>query len=63
VVSAIAADIQVDRAAPGELSASFEEDLARPGDATYDGHRRVSNESIESIASRRSSRAAAASRT
>jgi hypothetical protein len=30
-VSAIAADIQVDRAALGEQSASFEGDLVRPG--------------------------------
>jgi FAD binding domain len=47
VVSAIAADIQVDRAALGEQSASFEGDLVRPGDATYDGHRRVWNGSID----------------
>jgi FAD binding domain/Berberine and berberine like len=47
VVSAIAADIQVDRAALSELSASFEGDLVRPGDATYDGQRRVWNGSID----------------
>jgi hypothetical protein len=46
-VSAIAADIQVDRAALGEQSASFEGDPVRPGDATYDGHHRVWNGSID----------------
>lgn len=46
-MSAIAADIQVDRATLGELSASFEGELVRPGDATYDGDRRVWNGSID----------------
>jgi FAD/FMN-containing dehydrogenase len=46
-VSAIAADILVDQAAHDELSASFKGELVRPGDATYDTHRRLWNGSID----------------
>jgi hypothetical protein len=46
-VSAIAADIRADQTALGELSASFKGELVRPGDATYDSHRRVWNGSID----------------
>ena len=46
-VNAIGADILVDETALGELSASLEGELVRPGDPTYDEHRRVWNGSID----------------
>jgi hypothetical protein len=46
-VSAINADIRVDETALSELSASFKGELVRPGDATYDEHRKVWNGSID----------------
>jgi hypothetical protein len=46
-VNAIAADIQFDETALGELSSSFKGELVRPGDPTYDEHRRVWNGSID----------------
>jgi hypothetical protein len=46
-VSAINADIRVDETALGKLSASFKGELVRPGNATYDEHRKVWNGSID----------------
>jgi FAD/FMN-containing dehydrogenase len=46
-VGAIAADIRVDETALDELSASFTGELVRPGERTYDEHRRVWNGSID----------------
>jgi hypothetical protein len=46
-VNSMAADIQVDEAALGELGASLEGELVRPGGPTYDEHRRVWNGSID----------------
>jgi hypothetical protein len=43
----IGVDVQVERTALAELSASFEGELLRPGDVTYDRHRRVWNGSID----------------
>jgi hypothetical protein len=41
------ADAQIDATALGELSAAFTGELVRPGDSTYDEHRRVWNGSID----------------
>jgi FAD/FMN-containing dehydrogenase len=46
-VNAIGVDISVPETALGELSPSFTGELVRPGDPTYDEHRRVWNGSIE----------------
>jgi hypothetical protein len=46
-MNVIDADIQLDETALGELSASFKGELVRPGDPTYDEHRRVWNGSID----------------
>jgi FAD/FMN-containing dehydrogenase len=46
-VNAIPADIRVDEAALGGLSASFTGQLIRPGDPAYDEQRRVWNGSID----------------
>jgi FAD/FMN-containing dehydrogenase len=46
-VSSTGIEIQVDETALGELSASFKGELVRPGDPTYDTHRRVWNGSID----------------
>jgi hypothetical protein len=46
-VTASAADSQVDESALGELRASFRGELDRPGDPTYDEHRKVWNGSID----------------
>src|SRR5687768_6017418 len=48
-MNVIDADIQLDETALGELSASFSGDLVRPGDATYDEHRRIWNGSIDRL--------------
>jgi hypothetical protein len=46
-VNAIGGDISVPETALGELSASLEGELVRPGGPTYDEHRRVWNGSID----------------
>jgi len=46
-VSAIAAEIELDRTALGELEASFGGQLVRPGAPDYDEHRGIWNGSID----------------
>ena len=46
-MSALAAEIELDRAALDELGASFRGELVRPADPTYEVHRRVWNGSID----------------
>jgi FAD/FMN-containing dehydrogenase len=46
-MSAIGADTELDRDALEELGASFRGELVRPGDRTYDEHRKVWNGSID----------------
>jgi FAD/FMN-containing dehydrogenase len=46
-VEPVGAQIHVDEDALAELSASFRGDVVRPGDPTYDEHRRVWNGSID----------------
>jgi len=46
-MSAIATDTKLDEAALSALKASFRGDLVRPGDPTYDEHRKIWNGSID----------------
>ena len=48
-MNTVRADIEVDKAALSELSASFKGELVRPGDPTYDEHRRIWNGSIDRL--------------